>query len=765
MISFPEKRILMQRFQPFAVLVLIVIAAPGLSQSIPTVEYQDHVHLSSAHRLGMDEGTATAVAANDRCVVGTTGGGLWILAGEEDEISVDPLFFPMGGSWGSVRLEGDLAFVSGWPSLTIVNLSDLSAPSVVGATPGLSAYKFDLDGDYAFMAGSSGMLVVDISDLQNPSNVATLPSATEVEDVAVADGYAYLAEREVGIRIVDISDPTAPVAVGLVPRSDWTWKLDMHQGSLYVGGNGEFVCYDIPAPGSLALRWTLPVDSSVRDMDLVAEMAYLGGVPVMMRAVRIAGPGSPVVENEYPLGSYNAVSIATRNDHAYLATYWDKFFALNNFLQPAVTPLDTSAVGLGNIEAVDDLVFGRTWTGLECYQVDAAGQMSLVGTYEYSSDYYPGELVIQETPTNRYMWADDDGYVRLFDITDPTAMFYVGVGMVGGNPSDLDLDGSYLAVLASPDLVRIYSVDDPLNPDLLGDWPGTITADFMEMQAFEIHLAGGTIYQVNWLSGEDFLSSTVALPGTATSLLVSGESALVSIDRSLVLIDISDVTAPFIVDELTFPGQIMEMDVREGWGYAALDDGTSVFSYDNYAGLMLVGACETGRYQNGISLGSGCAFVFDGFTLLTIPLQTSLPVNCNGNDVFDMLEIANGGPGNADFNNDGILDICQPGITGVETGDVPVQGTVLHDPYPNPFNPQTTIAFEIPEQRAVSLRVFDLSGRLVKELITTEEYTPGRHEVVWNGRDDAGRQVASGTYFYRLEAGSYSETKRMVLVK
>jgi len=98
---------------------------------------------------------------------------------------------------------------------------------------------------------------------------------------------------------------------------------------------------------------------------------------------------------------------------------------------------------------------------------------------------------------------------------------------------------------------------------------------------------------------------------------------------------------------------------------------------------------------------------------------------------------------------------------------VPGTGVVeaLGDAYPNPFNPQTTIAFEIPRQELVALRVFDMAGRLVKELITAEPHTPGRHEVVWNGRDDSGRQVASGTYFYRLEAGQYSETKRMVLIK
>jgi len=85
--------------------------------------------------------------------------------------------------------------------------------------------------------------------------------------------------------------------------------------------------------------------------------------------------------------------------------------------------------------------------------------------------------------------------------------------------------------------------------------------------------------------------------------------------------------------------------------------------------------------------------------------------------------------------------------------------------HPNPFNPQTTIAFELPKRESVTLQVFDMSGRLVRNLITAEPHTPGRHEVVWNGRDDSGRQVASGTYFYRLEAGSYSETKRMVLIK
>ena len=103
-------------------------------------------------------------------------------------------------------------------------------------------------------------------------------------------------------------------------------------------------------------------------------------------------------------------------------------------------------------------------------------------------------------------------------------------------------------------------------------------------------------------------------------------------------------------------------------------------------------------------------------------------------------------------------------VSGVPEPTLPVS-FALRQCFPNPFNPQTTIAFDLPKQEMATLSVFDLSGRLVKNLITAKLHTPGHHEVVWNGRDDAGRQVASGAYFYRLEAGSFSETKRMILIK
>jgi PKD repeat protein len=104
-----------------------------------------------------------------------------------------------------------------------------------------------------------------------------------------------------------------------------------------------------------------------------------------------------------------------------------------------------------------------------------------------------------------------------------------------------------------------------------------------------------------------------------------------------------------------------------------------------------------------------------------------------------------------------------PGLSAV--GDVVPSRYALEQNVPNPFNPMTTIYFELPEAANVRLQVFDISGRLVRNLLNGASMGAGRQDVVWNGKDDSGQQVAAGVYFYHMSTGSFSETKRMVLVK
>ncbi len=99
------------------------------------------------------------------------------------------------------------------------------------------------------------------------------------------------------------------------------------------------------------------------------------------------------------------------------------------------------------------------------------------------------------------------------------------------------------------------------------------------------------------------------------------------------------------------------------------------------------------------------------------------------------------------------------GTTAVEKKPDAVQSFKLSQNYPNPFNPTTTIRYTVPQTRFVSLKVYDILGRLVKTLVNEQEL-PGTHEVRFNGSG-----ISSGVYFYRLEAGEYVATKKFVLLK
>lgn len=83
---------------------------------------------------------------------------------------------------------------------------------------------------------------------------------------------------------------------------------------------------------------------------------------------------------------------------------------------------------------------------------------------------------------------------------------------------------------------------------------------------------------------------------------------------------------------------------------------------------------------------------------------------------------------------------------------------------PNPFNPKTAIAYDLPHASAVRLSIFDVEGRQVRTLVSTQQ-AAGRYGVVWDGKDDRGAAASSGVYFYRLDAGDFTATQKMILTK
>jgi endonuclease I len=109
-----------------------------------------------------------------------------------------------------------------------------------------------------------------------------------------------------------------------------------------------------------------------------------------------------------------------------------------------------------------------------------------------------------------------------------------------------------------------------------------------------------------------------------------------------------------------------------------------------------------------------------------------------------------------------VLPIFQGWISGVR--DMPVASATIESVYPNPFNPNTSVAFSLPEAGQVRVEVFTVGGRLVRVLLN-DDFAAGRHTLRWDGTDQSGVAAASGAYFFRVQSAAGADTKPAILLK
>jgi hypothetical protein len=98
-----------------------------------------------------------------------------------------------------------------------------------------------------------------------------------------------------------------------------------------------------------------------------------------------------------------------------------------------------------------------------------------------------------------------------------------------------------------------------------------------------------------------------------------------------------------------------------------------------------------------------------------------------------------------------------------ENQDVPEEFT-LQQNYPNPFNPSTTIRYSITTPENVTIKIYDIAGKLIYE-IAREHNQAGEYEVVWDGKNNFGERVSSGAYLYQIVAGDHVKAQKMILLK
>jgi hypothetical protein len=99
-----------------------------------------------------------------------------------------------------------------------------------------------------------------------------------------------------------------------------------------------------------------------------------------------------------------------------------------------------------------------------------------------------------------------------------------------------------------------------------------------------------------------------------------------------------------------------------------------------------------------------------------------------------------------------------------ENNDLNIPEFTLHQNFPNPFNPSTTIQYFIPVASSVKISIYDVLGHAVRNLVDKQQ-NAGSYKISWNGLDDEGHTVNSGMYFYKLSVDNFSQTRKMLFLK
>jgi hypothetical protein len=620
-----------------------------------------------------------------------------------------------------VDVAGDFAFIADTDSgMTVVDISDPAHPTVVGGCVTTAAFGIAVDGDYAFVADyTSGLRVIDISDPTNPSIIGGYNTPDQAFDVVVEGDFAYVADRNTGMVVIDISNPAAPTYAGGYNTPSGAYGLCVEGDLAFVADNYAGLTFlDISNPASPALIGSCDTPYQARNVSVFGDYVFVSDWPVGIQAVQI--------------------------------------------MQRAISPSDSIGQSL-DVNPFDGEVFEAS---LVTTQTDTV-------TWEISADGGSNwQAVTPGGGWNRMAFSGDDFRWR-------SAHVQAGIS---SNPTCTSLQIDFIY-----DFPQLMAVEDVPNDQ-------------------------GRQVSISWLrSGYDFAGSPAPIVEYAVyrriDHLLAAEAGIAGEGSSK---DESDAPRRTAASSLLYP--------PGDWHFLTTVPARIEEEYAVVVPTLEDSTIAEGMYRTTFfvsAMTSSPAVYFDsppdsGYSVDNlapgVPLGLAVAYNTgSGNDLSwepaaeedfryyrvyrDDSEAFTPGPGNLvhqtaapawtdpDYDGSDVyykvtsLDFAgnesEPASAATTTGeDLPGVPTEfdLYQNSPNPFNPSTTIRFDLPVAGPVRLDIYNVKGERISTLVD-RHMTEGRKEVTWEGRDMEGGALASGVYFYRLVAGDFVQTRKMVLLR
>jgi len=274
---------------------------------------------------------------------------------------------------------------------------------------------------------------------------------------------------------------------------------------------------------------------------------------------------------------------------------------------------------------------------------------------------------------------------------------------------------------------------------------------------FQPFIINGTSNLIDWtvtatgnasvaVEGQSGLTFTTA--PTATSIVLNSSGSGNSTVSVQAVVGSATFTAADVVFEEATPVELAAFGGEAVEDRVVLDWTTG--SQTNNAGWRVLRSTDGENYEavGAFVAGSGTTEELLSYSFDDLEMP-------QGESVFYVLE---------QMDLDGTVHLSNPieVLLGARFQEIPEKFRV--NAYPNPFNPSTTVSYDLPSAEQVTIVIYDVLGQEVRRLVD-DQTAAGRYNIRWDARDNGGRSVGSGVYIARIDAGTFSQSQKMLLLK
>jgi hypothetical protein len=651
---------------------------------------------------------------------------------------------PAGGGASGVDAVGDVVYVAtpGYGLYTLRfddNFNFFAADSV--ATPG-AAFALAVAGEDAFVAmQEAGLQSVRVAAaVPSPLPGAAVDTPGGVGGIDADGVFLYVADGLSGLLIYEIIDQRAPLFTGAYDTPDYCLNVQVAGPLAFLADrlDGMLVVdvTDYENPSLLGSGYDTP--GLAQAIDVAGTSAYIADTDNGLVVLDITNVETPSLAGSYTTPD-NAVDVEVHGDHAFVA-------ALQGGLQIIDVSDPTSPVLAGAYDRPGAFAMGLTVSGNYCYvandyyglqiiDVSDPTNPSLVATYDT-----PGLAHDAAVSGNFVFVADNTEGMIMLDVTAPSSPLSRGSVATSQSARRLDTWGDYAYVSNGTDGFQIAQVFDRTS-NLEDNTVQSVALNTPRLVS-HVSLSAASSDSVRWeVSADSGATWDDVIPDESWQELSAYGTQLVwraslypetaggvPVCDSM-LLRYYDLV-PIVVQEIRADASADGVELH--WDVAADEDIT---------GFRI--------YRRESAGGAREAAVHAGL----LPPATRSFMDRTAE------------PGSAYHYT---LGVVRPDGSEVRSRAVSVVmerlQAALHQNHPNPFNPATTISFVVPRPMRIELAVFSLDGALVRRLVDGPS-PPGLQEVHWDGTNEAGQRVASGVYFCRYTAGTFVQTRKMVLLE